>query len=101
LTDYRNYINLSVVTFDPVKRDLTLDQRGLDFARALEIFDEVHVTETDDRKAYGELRLFTVGYLDERMVVLVWTPRDGACRVISLRKANDREREVYQERLGR
>ncbi|MYC67233.1 MAG: BrnT family toxin [Acidobacteriia bacterium] len=33
------------------------------------------------------------------MVVLVWTPRDDACRVISIRKANERERQLYGPRF--
>jgi uncharacterized DUF497 family protein len=35
------------------------------------------------------------------MVVLVWTPRGADRRVISLRKANDREQAAYGPRLGR
>jgi uncharacterized DUF497 family protein len=36
-----------------------------------------------------------MGYLDERLVVLVWTPRDEVRRIISMRKANDREKAFY------
>jgi uncharacterized DUF497 family protein len=35
------------------------------------------------------------------MVVVVWTPRDGHERIISMRKANDRERRAYGDRLDR
>lgn len=83
------------VTFDPRKRDQTLRERGLDFARAAEIFGGPRVTEDDLRRPYGELRHVTVGCLDSRMVVLVWTERDGTRRVISLRKANEREQAYY------
>ncbi|WP_425388002.1 hypothetical protein [Azospirillum halopraeferens] len=34
-----------------------------------------------------------------RMVVLVWTPRGDARRIISMRKANDREQALYGPRL--
>ncbi|OPZ10131.1 MAG: hypothetical protein BWZ07_02815 [Alphaproteobacteria bacterium ADurb.BinA280] len=33
------------------------------------------------------------------MVILVWTPRDGSTRIISMRKANDREIQTYRHRL--
>ncbi|NKD55718.1 MULTISPECIES: BrnT family toxin [unclassified Haematospirillum] len=49
---------------------------------------------------YGEQRLITVGYMDGRMVVMVWTPRRSAYRIISLRKANAREEKRFQPRLG-
>jgi uncharacterized DUF497 family protein len=48
---------------------------------------------------YGETRLITVGYLDSRMVVCVWTPRDDGIRVISMRKANEREQAKYEQYL--
>ena len=83
------------ITFDARKRDQTLRQRGVDFACAAEIFAGPRVTEEDERKPYGEIRYVTVGYLDGRMVVLVWTKRDDTRRIISLRKANGREQAYY------
>ncbi len=88
------------VTFDPAKRELTLRMRGLDMARSAEVFDGQTLTVDDDRQDYGEPRWITVGYLDGRMVVLVWTKRGESLRVISLRKANEREQKTYGGRLG-
>ena len=86
-------------TFDPIKRQIVLETRGLDMARSGEVFEGETITGTDDRRDYGEARFITVGRLDGRMVVLVWTPRGGARRIISLRKANDREKALYGPRL--
>lgn len=41
----------------------------------------------------------TIGLLDQRMVVMIWTHREPAIRVISMRKANDREYTIYSGRL--
>jgi uncharacterized DUF497 family protein len=79
------------ISFDPVKRETTLFARGLDFARAGELFAGPTVTFDDERHNYGEPRLITAGYLDDRLVVVAWTPRDGTRRIISMRKANERE----------
>lgn len=79
------------IDFDPEKRDKTLTERGLDFARAGEVFAGVNVTAEDARFDYGEPRFTTVGVLDGRMLVMVWTPRGEARRIISMRKANERE----------
>ena len=87
------------VEFDDAKRARTLAERGLDMARADEVFDGASLTVEDDRTDYGETRYITIGFLDERMVVLVWTPRGDAHRIISMRKANDREKAIYEPRF--
>ena len=79
------------VDFDSLKRDKTLNERGLDFAHADQVFMGKHLTLEDTRKSYDEQRFQTVGWLDGRIVVLVWTPRGKARRIISMRKANERE----------
>ena len=86
--------------FNKVKRDKTLKERGLDFARANEIFAGFHFTGQDFRNIYDEERFITVGYLEARLVVLVWTRRGEARRIISMRKANDREKAIYASHLG-
>ncbi|HNF64490.1 MAG TPA: BrnT family toxin [Plasticicumulans sp.] len=87
------------IEFDPGKRDKTLAERGLDFARADEVFAGRHFTAEDAREDYSEPRYITVGKLDDRMVVMVWTPRGEARRIISLRKTNDREQARHAHRV--
>ncbi len=89
------------IEFDPEKRVMTLAERGLDMARAVEIFDGDHLTIIDDRKDYGEERLMSVGFIDTRMVFIAWTRRGEVIRIISMRKANDREQAKYNRQLGR
>ena len=84
------------ITYDPAKRDRTLRERGLDFNDADEVFAGRVYQQRDDRRDYGEARLITIGFLRGRMVVLVWTPRGGDKHVISMRKANDREKARYR-----
>lgn len=89
-----------LITYDPVERERTRLERGLDLEDAREVFAGVVVTTEDRRRDYGEVRFITVGFLSGRMVVVGWTPR-GECRhVFSMRKANDREQKAYRERLG-
>ena len=56
-----------LIEFDPDKRDKTLTERGLDFARTGDVFAGVTVTTADTRLDYGEPRFITVGVLDGRM----------------------------------
>ena len=87
------------IEFDAAKRAATLRARGLDMARAGEVFSGPTLTAEDDRRDYGEDRFITVGFLDVSMVVVVWTPRKVGARIISMRKANDREQRLYGERF--
>jgi uncharacterized DUF497 family protein len=79
------------ITFDRAKRQQALRERGLDFRQAKEVFDGPHLTRSDDRMDYGEPRYISAGKLLERIVIIVWTPCGKARRIISMRKANDRE----------
>ncbi len=73
--------------------------RGFGFERAEMIDWETAVTLEDTRRDYGERRYITYGMIGERLHVLVWTPRGRKRRVISLRKANRRERSLYEEEI--
>ena len=86
------------IEFDPDKRESTYADRGVDMARAGEMFAGPHDTVEDTRHDYGEPRFITVGVLDERVVVVVWTPRGAARRIISMRKANVREQRLHDPR---
>ncbi|MDQ3074824.1 MAG: BrnT family toxin [Pseudomonadota bacterium] len=88
------------ISFDSVKRDWTLTQRRLDFADAERVFGGVKYQFTDERRDYGEVRITSVGLLADRMVIVVWTERDGVRHIISMRKATDREQNRYGQRLG-
>jgi uncharacterized DUF497 family protein len=83
------------ITFDPAKRETALVERGLDFADAAVVFAGDAYTVEDQRRAYGERRFQTVGFLAGRMVMVVWTSREDARHIISMRKCNEREKARY------
>ncbi len=89
------------IDFDQAKRKQTLEYRGLDFARCDEVFAGPHLLIEDDRKDYSEQRFICFGFLDGREVVIVWTPRGNARRIISMRKANEREKRRFYRNLDR
>ena len=88
------------IEFDPLKRHETLTKRGLDFVDARHILEGPNITIDDDRQDYAEGRHITFGKLLDRLVVVVWTARESRCRIISMRKANDREQKRFGSRLG-
>jgi uncharacterized protein len=88
------------ISFDPAKRAIALSERGLDFADAGKVFDGPQISFEDVRFAYPEPRFATYGLLDGRMVAVIWTPTERGRRIISMRKANDREVARYRSRLA-
>jgi hypothetical protein len=88
------------ITFDPATRRETLRNRRVDFADAAMVFEGPVFTFPDERFEYPEERYITVGLLAGRMVVVVWTPTGDGRRIISMRKANAREKARYLDRLG-
>ena len=79
------------ISFDPIKREKALADRGLDFADAALVFEGVTVEVEDMREDYGEVRIICYGVLVGRMVVIGYTPRGAERHIFSMRKANERE----------
>ena len=63
------------------------------------MFAGVTLEIEDTRKNYGEPRIICYGYLEERMVVVGYTPRGAERHVFSMRKANEREKARVAPRL--
>jgi len=63
------------------------------------VFASLLTENADTRFDYGEERRITVGLLRDRMVVVVWTWRGEDRHVISMRKANERERVRFGGKL--
>jgi uncharacterized DUF497 family protein len=85
--------------WDEGKNRKNIAKHGLSFEDADQVFSGPCVTFEDDRFAYGEERLITLGLLAGRLVVIAHSPRDEGTRIISMRKGNRREQKIYQERL--
>ncbi len=86
--------------WDEAKNRSNFAKHGLRFEDAEQVLSGPCVTFVDDRVDYGEERLLTLGLLVGRLVVIAHAPRDEGTRIISMRKGNRREQEIYQKRLG-
>ena len=77
--------------WDDDKRQTNLAKHGVDFAIG-PLFDWSSATfDLDRRRDYGEVRIAATGQIGLRLHILIYTLRGGDVRIISLRKANDRE----------
>jgi uncharacterized protein len=83
------------VTYDPAKSLRNDEDRGLPFALAEDFDWSCALIVEDAREDYGERRYQALGFIGEHLHMLVFTPRGSAIHVVSLRRANRRERTRY------
>lgn len=87
--------------WDEEKRLRTLRERGIDFELAIEVWAGRVVERADPRDYDGETRFVCFGEVDGRLHAVVYTWRGDVRRIISARKANERERRAYHAALSR
>jgi hypothetical protein len=85
----------SSIEFDPEKSAKNLRERGIGFDRFADLdLDAAFIVE-DTRRDYGERRTRVFGHIDGQLHAVVITMRGDNIRVISLRRANEREEREY------
>jgi len=83
--------------WDPGKADANRRKHGVDFADAVGAFEDSYALSRPDPFP-AEERVATLGRdLLDRLIVVVWTWRGEAIRLISARRATPRERRHYAE----
>ena len=92
-----------MVTFewDEAKRSANIAKHGIDFMDAQEMFEGPILVLSDTRKEYGEARQIGFGFVHGRLMAMVFIEREpGVIRIISVRKANRREKIYLEETLA-
>ncbi len=85
--------------WDENKRLRNIRQHGVDFVGAMAIFDGRPVF-TYHTPRDGEDRWGTVGIIDDRFHLVVWTWRGERMRIISAYRADDWEIREYRRLFG-
>ena len=86
-------------TWSETKRAANLKAHGLDFVDAPRVFEGLTFTFEDDRFSYGEQRYVTLGLLAGFPVSIVHTESEHEIRVISFRKATNRETDIFFSKI--
>lgn len=86
-----------VFEWDPVKNQTNIEKHGISFETAKRIFEGAMWTRLDERRDYGERRFIGIGEVPPAYLVVAYTVRDHAVRLISARPASQRERQAYHE----
>ena len=93
--------------WDEKKNNENITKHGLDFADALQVFENPLLAKLDDREDYGEDRWIGISMMSNGIiVVIVFTEKEQeTIRIISMRKATKNERTRYEKaiknRLGK
>jgi hypothetical protein len=86
--------------WDERKARQNIAKHGVPFEYAARVFLDSHRLDAEDvRRDYGEERRSTLGRIEGRLYVVAYTLRGRIIRLISARKANERERRKYVETL--
>jgi uncharacterized protein len=89
------------IEFDPIKSQKNSDERDLPFDKVAEFDWATALIFPDERFLYSELRFAAYGFISSRLHFLCYTPTKEGVRVISFRKANQREVKHYEETIDR
>lgn len=93
-----DYTETMKFEWSEAKSEACAQERRFDFAYAARAFyDPNRVTRTDNRHSYGEERYQLMGKIDQRVFVVIYTHRQDTIRIISARKANQREVRHYED----
>ncbi|MBK4739137.1 BrnT family toxin [Noviherbaspirillum pedocola] len=84
------------IEYDSAKDENNVRKHGVSLADAGLIDWSSALIRRDLRRDYEEQRYQAFGMLNGRLYLVVFTPRNGAMRVISMRKANKREERKYE-----
>lgn len=83
--------------YDPGKAAANLRKHGVSFADAEGVLEDPLALTVQDPDAEGEERFITIGMGSAgELLVVVYTERDEACRIISARRATRKERKSYE-----
>ncbi|OVZ60451.1 hypothetical protein CDO44_10110 [Pigmentiphaga sp. NML080357] len=85
------------IVFDPAKDAANMAKHGVSLAGAVEFEWSDALMREDQRHDYKERRMTAIGYIGQRLFVVVYVDRGNARRIISLRKANSREMKLYAQ----
>ena len=87
-------------TWDEAKRQTNLIKHGLDFADAVKVFNGPLELFEDKPEKYGEHRMIGIGLLDHLVVLIVHVESDESIRIISMRKADSDETDLFYKNDG-
>jgi len=88
-----------MISFGPAKDEVNRQKHGVALSEADGIDWDAALVWADDRRDYGEVRLVALAPIGDRLYCCVYVEREQTRRIISLRKANQREFDHYAQNI--
>jgi len=88
------------LSYDSAKNDSNITKHGLSLSEANLIDWDSAISWVDHRKNYGEERRVALALIKKRLYCVVYVELKMSIRIISLRKANNREMNIYEEKTN-
>ena len=85
------------IEWDNNKAAANLIKHKIDFEDAKNIFLDPNCLEREDKRDYNETRIQVIGIVNQVVLLVVYTKRNGRYRIISARRANKNERRLYYQ----
>jgi uncharacterized protein len=86
------------VEFDPTKNAINLRKHGVELSEGDGVLNDPFALTIEDELSQSERRFVTLGInAFGALMVVVWTPRNDGIRIISVRRAEPKERRVYEK----
>ncbi|CCI27987.1 BrnT family toxin [Microcystis aeruginosa] len=85
------------IEWDNNKAAANLLKHKIDFEDAKNIFLDSNCLEREDKRDYNETRIQVIGIVNQVVLLVVYTKRNGRYRIISARRANKNERRQYYQ----
>ena len=85
--------------YDPTKNDRNRVRHGIPLSDA-EFFEwDTAIVREDGRYPYEEQRFEATGLIGDQLHIMIYCERHSATRIISLRKADNREKKRYEREI--
>ena len=85
-----------IFEWDEQKNQTNTLKHGIDFGTAIRLWDDPNRTEIQTSFS-EENRIILIGKIDKKLWTAVFTLRNGACRIISVRRARKKETMLYED----
>ena len=85
------------IEWDNNKAASNLIKHKINFEDAKNIFLDPNRLEREDKRDYDEARIQVIGIVNQVVLFVVYTKRNGRYRIISARRANKNEQRQYYQ----
>ena len=88
-----------IFEFDSNKSDKNKEKHRIDFYEAQRIWDDDNAIVIPAKNIEGERRYTLIGKLKGKCWICIFTIKNLACRIISVRRCRKNEEVIYEENL--